>query len=94
MIFHDYDFQVTEINGKFRILEKEEFEKTVRGSVCTHIGFVVERPELRIRGLSGCDVIQANLEDLRRAWKRKDGDGLQGQGSDYRSLGGHQDHSF
>ena len=28
MIFHDYDFKVIDINGKYRILEKEEFEKS------------------------------------------------------------------
>ena len=27
MIFHDYEFQVVESKGKYRILEKEEFEK-------------------------------------------------------------------
>ena len=48
---------------------KEEFEKTMRGSVCVHVGFVIERPELRIRGLSGSDVIQANLAELKSVWK-------------------------
>ncbi|MFH0897101.1 MAG: hypothetical protein V1850_03510 [Candidatus Bathyarchaeota archaeon] len=28
MIFHDYKFQVIDIKGKYRILEKEEFEKS------------------------------------------------------------------
>jgi len=28
MIFHDYEFKVIEIRGKYRILEKEEFEKS------------------------------------------------------------------
>jgi hypothetical protein len=28
MIFHDYEFKVMAINGKYRILEKDEFEKS------------------------------------------------------------------
>jgi hypothetical protein len=28
MIFHDYEFKVAEIRGKYRVLEKEEFEKS------------------------------------------------------------------
>lgn len=28
MIFHDYEFKVTKIKGKYRIIEKEEFEKS------------------------------------------------------------------
>jgi hypothetical protein len=33
MIFHDYEFMVTRINGKYRILEKEEFEKSYHSFV-------------------------------------------------------------
>jgi hypothetical protein len=33
MIFHDYEFNVTRINGKYRILEKEAFEKSYHSFV-------------------------------------------------------------
>jgi len=33
MIFHDYQFQIKRINGKFRILEKKEFEKSYHSFV-------------------------------------------------------------
>ena len=33
MIFHDYEFKVTRINEKYRILEKEEFEKSYHSFV-------------------------------------------------------------
>jgi hypothetical protein len=33
MMFHDYEFKVTRMNGKYRILEKETFEKSYHSFV-------------------------------------------------------------
>lgn len=33
MVFHDYKFQVTRIKGKYRVLEKEAFEKSYHSFV-------------------------------------------------------------
>jgi phosphoribosylformylglycinamidine synthase len=63
----------SESNSRFIVTVPKEkmngFEEVMRGSICAHIGFVVEEPTLRIKGLGGHDIIRANLEDLKRAWK-------------------------
>lgn len=63
----------SESNSRFVITvpreKRKEFEKVMRGSKFAHIGFVVEEPVLKIRGLGRGNVIEADLEDLRRAWK-------------------------
>ncbi len=65
----------SESNSRFLVTvpreKKEEFEKTLHGSICANVGFVTEKPELRIRGLRSDDLIQADLSDLKRAWKSR-----------------------
>jgi len=63
----------SESNSRFIVTvpieNKEEFEKVMKGCVYMHVGFIVKKPILRIRGLDGDDVIQANLQEIKRAWK-------------------------
>ncbi|MFH0897369.1 MAG: AIR synthase-related protein [Candidatus Bathyarchaeota archaeon] len=63
----------SESNSRFIVTvpeeKKEKFERTMQGSTYAHIGFVIESPELRIKGLRGLDVIQTDLADLEKAWK-------------------------
>jgi len=69
----DYVILFSESNSRFVVTVPREkmgdFEKVMRGSVYAQIGFVVEKPVLRIRGLGGSDVVRAELEELKRAWK-------------------------
>jgi len=63
----------SESNSRFVVTvpreKKSEFEEVMRGSVCARVGFVLEEPRLRIRGLHGRDVVRSDLEELRSVWK-------------------------
>ena len=64
----------SESNSRFIVTipreNKEEFEKTMRGSVNAHIGFVVEKPTLSLTTLSGREVLSIDVEAMKTAWKR------------------------
>ena len=63
----------SETNSRFVVTvakeKREEFEKVMQGSSIAHIGFVLEKLVLIIRGLNERNIIQANIEDLKMAWK-------------------------
>ena len=64
----------SETNSRFVVTvareKRKEFEKVMQGSSNAYIGFVIEKPVLIIRGLNKSNIIQANIEDLKMAWKR------------------------
>jgi phosphoribosylformylglycinamidine synthase len=63
----------SESNSRFVVTvpreKRKEFEETMNGCKFAHVGFVVEASELRIRGLKKNYIIEAGIEDLRKAWK-------------------------
>ncbi|MCS7200201.1 MAG: AIR synthase-related protein [Caldimicrobium sp.] len=49
--------------------KRRDFESLFQGLPCYLIGETIEEPILRIRGFSGKIVVEATLEELKRAWK-------------------------
>jgi phosphoribosylformylglycinamidine synthase len=63
----------SESNSRFVVTvpksQKKRFETVMQGSICGHVGFVLEKPVLRVKGLNGKDVIQTTIAKLKQMWK-------------------------
>ena len=63
----------TESNSRFLVTvpmeKKEEFERVIQGNAYAHIGFVTEERRLKIRGLEGRYVVDADIDSLKEVWK-------------------------
>ncbi len=57
---------LVEINPK----DKAAFEAVMKGKVCAEIGKVTKNPTLKIKGLKGSTIVDADVAGLRAAWKR------------------------
>lgn len=72
-IMRDDVLLFSESNSRFVVTvpkaEKVRFETIMQGSIFTHIGFVLEKPVMRIKGLNGKDIIQTNIVKLKQVWK-------------------------
>jgi phosphoribosylformylglycinamidine synthase len=63
----------SESNSRFVVTvpkaERAQFEVIMQGSSYAHIGFVLEKPVMRVKGLTGRDIIQTDIMELKRVWK-------------------------
>jgi hypothetical protein len=55
-----------EVSGK----TKGDFEKAMKGKICSEIGNVTRTPRLLVRGLSGGMLVDASLNDLVSYWNK------------------------
>jgi phosphoribosylformylglycinamidine synthase len=64
----------SESNSRFlvEVAQKDQasFEAIMKGKAYAQIGKVTKNPKLKIPGLKGATVVDAQVEDLRTAWKR------------------------
>jgi phosphoribosylformylglycinamidine synthase len=72
-IMRDDTLLFSETNSRFVVTvpptARERFETIMQGTKYGYVGFVHENSELRISGLNGKNIIQIDVNALKRAWK-------------------------